>query len=595
MAKVLRIGNSSGFWGDEPHALRRQLKLGKLHYVVADYLAEVSMSILHKQQKRDPDLGYVSDFIEHVGIGLEYLENQKIITNAGGNNPIGCALELQKLLSVNNIDKKVIAVVGDDLMNNVLSLSKSNSFSHLDTGVLFNEVGNKLVAANAYTSSEGIVKALKYGADIVITGRASDSALTIGPLIYEFAWETNDWNKIASAMIAGHILECGSQATGGNFSDWELVSSWDDFGFPIVEINEDAQILVSKPGNTGGLVSVNTIREQLIYEVGNPKAYLGPDVIADMSEIELEELSDNKVKVSGVKGIPPPDTWKVSMAYHHGYKASGSIMVGGDQSLEKCKVIIEAFWKRLGLDFEKTQVNRIGIDSLGKALKSESNEVLLQFVAFDSDKSKLVKFAKEVSGLILSSPQGISAATSRPRVQDVIAYWPTLVNKADLKMDLYEVYEKDSKLIDSFTPIDHVERAETDFPSESFEPSQIDILIADVQSIEVKMKELCLVRSGDKGNNANIGILPRTKDIYQFMKKNLTEKVISGWFNDLGVTQVDKYSLDNMMGLNYVLHNVLDGGGTVSGRIDSQGKMLAAAVLSQKVWVPQYVYDSIQK
>lgn len=599
MGKTVRIGNSSGFWGDEPKAMKRQVAHGQLDYLVADYLAEVSMSILHKQMMRQPDLGYVPDFITHLEIAEDELKKRfpKIVTNAGGKNPVACALAVQRLLSSWNIKKKVIAVTGDDLMPEISSLSRLNAFENLETCGSFQSIHEHLAVANAYTSSEGIVKALQLGADIVITGRASDSALTIGPLVHELGWETDDWDRMAAGMVAGHILECGSQATGGNFTDWKSVVEWNEMAYPIVEVEHDGSFTVSKTATKGGLLNSWTVKEQLVYEIADPQRYMGPDVVADLTTMTVEDISDGLVRVEGVSGQAPPHTWKVSMAHADGYKATGGVVIGGTQAIEKARLIESIFWERFDFEFDKQSVQRIGGDALGETLaNNDTNEVLLQFSAFDTDKEKLDVFSKEIAGLILSGPQGMAAYGGRPKIQQVIAYWPTLVHKSGLTMELLEVDSQCSVTsVDHFVPKIHGEEFGMDQEKIEEAESIVDITRPYDGAAEVCLSDICLARSGDKGNSANIGVLARTPSIYSFIKVNLTSAMIMDVFKGFCKGGVLRYEMDNLQALNFILTEVLDGGGTRSGRIDPQGKMLASALLAKKVYVPKVLLEGIRK
>ncbi len=593
--KKVRIGNSSGFWGDEPMAMERQVRMGRLDYLTADYLAEVSMSILAKQQARNNELGFVTDFIEHVQLSLESLKVHfpKIITNAGGNNPVACAKSLQALLSKHGFKKKVMAITGDNLIEHIPELRKSgNAFNNLETGEKFNNIAKNLRAANAYTSSEGIVKALEKGADIVICGRASDSALAIGPIKYEMGWSTDQWDLIASAMVAGHLIECGTQVSGGNFTDWESIKDWYHMGYPIIEMYEDGYCIVTKAPGSGGLISEFTVKEQLVYEIADPGNYLGPDVVADLTSLEVKWIAMDQVMVKGATGKPAPETWKVSMAYHDGYKSSGYIVVGGAHAQQKAEVLKDSFWKRLP-GFEKTSTNFIGADALGQSLKNpDPKEILIQFTAFAQDKKKLELFSKEVAGMILSGPQGVAAFGGRPKVQEVMAYWPTLVKSQDLELKLWEISDKGKEAnVLSFHPEatkGDISR-KTEPKTETDSPSIKDPFNGE----EIALSEICLARSGDKGNSINLGVIARSSEVYVFIKKYLTEELLKNWFSDICKGEIKKYELANLLALNFVLHEALDGGGTRSGRLDPQGKMLASALLHKKIFVPKSVVNSV--
>jgi hypothetical protein len=577
--------------------MRRQVLTGKLDYLTADYLAEVSMSILAKQQLRLPDMGYVADFLEHVSLAADVLNNYfpKIITNAGGNNPLACAVALQKLLGELGFSKCVMAVSGDNLMPLITELSGKERFTHLETGEAFAQIADHLIAANVYTSSEGIFKALQMGADVVITGRASDSALTIGPLMYEMGWALDDWDKLAAAMVAGHVIECGAQACGGNFTDWEKVGNWTRMGYPIVEMQVDGSFLVSKGEGTGGLVNQWTVKEQLVYEIADPRAYMGPDVVADLSQVQVEDIGPDLVQVSGTRGRPSPARWKVSMAYKDGYKAVGQVVVGGLEAYKKAQLVDGIFWGRFPFPFDKKASNFIGADALGDALAVKGgNEILLQFVAYDRDKSKLERFGKEIAGLILAGPQGMAAHGGRPKIQEVFTYWPCLIDRDKVKQQVWIIDgDGTTSQLHEFLP-DPVVHQESRLP----EPQRaiigdFSLLTPFEGSVEVRMKDLCLARSGDKGNSANLGVLARSRQVYEYLKTHLGEDIIRKWLGDLCEGEIERYELDGLMGFNYILGKALDGGGTRSTRLDPQGKMLATAFLAQQVYVPAEIIGSV--
>ncbi len=590
--KIVQIGNASGFWGDDPYALQRQLKERQLDYVTADYLAEVSMSILRKQQNRNPELGYVADFLEHIELAIEEFRHSqtKIVTNAGGNNPVDCAIHLQKFLTEKGIRKKVVVITGDNLLERVDDiLEKGVSFNNLEDGREFSEVSSGIQSLNVYTGSQPIVEALRNGADVVIAGRISDSAMTIGPLVYEFDWSWNDWDKLSAAMIAGHIIECGSQATGGNFSDWRDIENWEEMAFPIIEMEETGDFIVTKQGHNGGLVNEFTVKEQLVYEIADPEFYYGPDVIADITSISVKEIGEGRVKVSSAKGKPAPPTWKVSMAYIDGFKASGSLIISGPDALKKARLTDEIFRKRLGIEFEKFTTNFIGYNACHKQLakKIEPNEILIQFNVFDHDRKKVDKFAKMLSSLILSVPQGIAVTGGRPKIQEVMRYWPALVPRELIFAEIVEV-----------NSIGETDKLGEIFPETQKEFSESEKEHADLktgktstsvwhQPVKAKLQSICLARSGDKGNMVNIGVLARSTEIYPFLKTELTANKVKKWFESLCEGEVKRYELDNLNALNFTLSKALDGGGTYSGRIDPQGKTFAAALLNIEMEIPE--------
>jgi hypothetical protein len=314
-----------------------------------------------------------------------------------------------------------------------------------------------------------------------------------------------------------------------------------------------------------------------------------------LTTMQVENIESNKVSVTGVTGKTPPKTWKVSMAYHNGYKAVGSIVVGGNEAEQKADLVSRIFWQRLGLNFKKTYTNKIGAGALGQSLyKSKSNEILLQFIAFDDDRTKLESFGKEVAGLILSGPQGLAAATGRPKVQEVIAYWPTLIDKSELEFTVLQAESNgDERQLESFSPLKNNQQYVWKSTTTTELQPDYDVLKFFVDSTEVEMMRLCLARSGDKGNSANIGVIARTKGIYDFLKSNLVPSVLNYWFMDLCQGDIMRFELNNLGSLNFMLTEVLDGGGTYSGRLDPQGKTLASALLAQKIWIPNSLLNEL--
>ncbi|VAX22413.1 3-hydroxy-3isohexenylglutaryl-CoA:acetate lyase, partial [hydrothermal vent metagenome] len=434
MKNKLRIANAGGFWGDDLSAFKRQLEGGELDYITMDFLAEITMSILRKQQLRNPELGYVTDFVDQIEESAELIKerNVKVITNAGGINPGKCGRIITEILKRKNVDLKVAVVDGDNIADDLSEYyPEKESFVNLETEEKFENIKSRVQSANVYLGIPPIVKALELGADIIVCGRVTDTSITIAPMVFEFGWELNDWDKIASGLIAGHIIECGAQSTGGNFTDWQLINKWDNFGYPIVEVFPDSTFVVTKHHNTGGIVTVDTVREQLVYEMGDPSFYISPDVIANFLTIQLAADGENRVKVWGIKGEPSTKTFKVSMAYEDGFSANGTIIISGDNALQKAEIFAKAFWTRINLEFEKTNTEFIGYNACQKSMvkEIEPNEVLLKLSVYDNDKNKLSEFSKGIAPLILSGPPGVAVTGGRPRIQNVMSYWPTLISK----------------------------------------------------------------------------------------------------------------------------------------------------------------------
>ncbi len=593
MKNKIVIGNAGGFWGDDLSAFRRQLENGYLDYLTMDFLAEITMSILRKQQLRNPDLGYVTDFIDQIEENARLIKekNVKIITNAGGINPIECGRKITEILKNQGVDLRVAVVDGDNIVDNLTNYyPEKELFDNLETGEKFEKINNKVQSANVYLGIPPILRALELGADIVVCGRVTDTSITIAPMVYEFGWELIDWDKIASGLVAGHIIECGAQSTGGNFTDWQLVKKWDDFGYPIVEVFSDSSFVVTKHDNTGGLVSLNTVREQLVYEMGDPSLYISPDVVANFLAIQLTQDGDNRVKVSDIKGMPATDSFKVSMAYEDGYSSVGTIIISGDNALEKAKIFGEIFWKRININFEKTNTEFIGYNSCQKNMSQsiEPNEVLLKLSVYDKDKSKLVEFSKGIAPLILSGPPAVAVTGGRPRIQNVMSYWPALISK-ELITSRVTILNVDGK-IETTLNVNSITGFEV---NPSYDKGEKNIHNQDMSEYstenmaKVKLRDICLARSGDKGDVSNIGVLARSEEIYSFIKEVITTDFIKTLFADFCNGKVVRYEMDNLLAVNFLLEESLDGGGTKSLMIDAQGKTFASTLLNQELLVPK--------
>lgn len=594
MKDKIRIGNAGGFWGDDLHALKRQLSGGQLDYITTDYLAEITMSILRKQQLKNPKLGYITDFVDQMDEVAELVIDKKvkIIVNAGGINPLECSRQVINRLKAKNLSMKIAIIEGDNIIDDIKEFYPHKAdFKNLEDGEDFSPIKDKVQSANVYLGVQSIVKALEEGAQLIIAGRVTDTSITLAPMIYEFGWKYNDWDKLASGIVAGHMIECGAQSSGGNFTDWEKVPDWSNFGYPIVEISANGNFVVTKHQNTGGLVSIDTIKEQVVYEMGNPTTYISPDVIADFQTIKLKQTEENKVQVSGIKGKPSTKTYKVSMAYEDGFKASGTIIISGPDAIIKAEKFAEIFWERLGINFEKKNHELVGYNACHKDLVNNqlANEVLLKLDVYDFDPKKIEEFSKSIAPLILSGPPGVAVTGGRPRIQSVMTYWPALLDKSLVKSRV-SLINNEGEIAKSFE-ISGLTGFEEDLKTtHKLTDNQYTKKIAgheDFKMVKVPYKRICLARSGDKGDTVNIGIIARSTEIYNFIKHKLTEDEIKTMFNSFCKGEVKRYELDNIEALNFLLEKSLDGGGTKSLMIDAQGKTFASAFLSQMVEVPE--------
>ncbi len=445
MKNTIRIASGQGFWGDLPIAPINQVRKGQIDYMMMDFLAEVTMSIMQKQKMKDPKLGYAKDLVPLFEEILPDIvqKNIKVITNGGGVNPLACRdaiFEVAKKKGIKNL--KIGVVLGDDIMESIDTLATQNILlDNMETGEKLSTIRKNLISANVYFGAFPIVECLKQGAQIIITGRTTDTGLTLAPMIYEFGWKENDWDKLAAGTVAGHILECGGQASGGNFTgDWKSVPDLAHIGFPIAEAHSDGKIIITKHENTGGLVSSATVKEQLLYEIGNPKNYITPDCIADFTSIHVKDIAPNKVEVYGVKGSAATEFYKVSMSYFDGYTAFTTLTYAWPDALEKAQKadeILRTRLKDLGLQFEEIRTEFLGYNSCFGPLAKDAeklNEVVMRIGVRGKDKNAIERFAKEIAPLILTGPPSVTGfAGGRPKPSEVIAYWPALIPKNSVK------------------------------------------------------------------------------------------------------------------------------------------------------------------
>ncbi|MBO0722699.1 MAG: DUF1446 domain-containing protein [Blastocatellia bacterium] len=442
--KTIRIANGQGFWGDWLEAPIQLVERGPIDYLTLDYLAEITMSILQKQKSRDPNAGYARDFLYVVERVLPTcLEKKiKIVANAGGVNPQACVAglaEVSRKLGLKG-EVKVGVVSGDDILGRLDELIEQGiELKNMETGEPLSTIRDRVQSANVYFGGAPIADALDRGAQIIVTGRCTDTGLTLGPLIHEFKWARDDWNRIAAGTVAGHIIECGAQATGGNSQlDWQTIPDLWDIGYPIVEAAEDGAFIVTKHQGTGGRVSVGTVTEQLMYEMGDPENYITPDGIADFTSIHLEESGENRVRVWGISGRPATDQYKVSVSFLSGYKAAGGLIYAWPDAYEKARAADAMLRRRiesLGLRFEEILTQYVGVDATHEGLAGQSPanlaEVMMRVAVRAQDRAPVERFTKEIAPLVLAGPPTVTGfGGGRPKVEEVVAYWPALIPKS---------------------------------------------------------------------------------------------------------------------------------------------------------------------
>jgi Acyclic terpene utilisation family protein AtuA len=445
--RVVRVAAGQGFWGDWLEAPVRQVRGGPIDYLMMDYLAEVTMSIMQKQKSRDPKTGYARDFVPLMERILPDVVRKriKITSNAGGVNPRACAeavLEVARRIGLGG-ELAVGLVTGDDLLGRLDELiAKGHPLENMETGRPLADIRHQVLSANAYLGMAPIVIALRGGADVVITGRVTDTGLTLGPIFHEFGWPADDWDKVAAGTVAGHIIECGAQCSGGNLlKDWRAVKGLENPGFPIVEASPDGSFVVTKHPGTGGVVSVASVTEQLVYEMGDPHSYITPDGVADFTTIRLEPAGRDRVRVSGIRGRPRTPMLKVSIAYFYGYKAVGTLVYSWPEAYDKARAADRILRQRLndlGLEYEQVLTEFVGANATHGALSGppdpEAPEVQLRVGVRARERAPVERFTREIAPLVLTGPPSVTGfAGGRPAVEEVVAYWPALIDRREIE------------------------------------------------------------------------------------------------------------------------------------------------------------------
>ncbi|MCC6706557.1 MAG: DUF1446 domain-containing protein [Gammaproteobacteria bacterium] len=581
---VVRVGCGAGFWGDSAAGPAQLVRHGALDYLVMDYLAEITMSILARMKAGDADAGYATDFVSAVMKPLLAdiaRQGMKVVTNAGGVNPLACKAALEKVAADAGIKLRVAAVLGDDLAADLDAL-RAAGIVEMDSGA---PLPAKLASINAYLGATPIAAALAAGADVVITGRCVDSALVLGPLMHEFGWQAHDYDLLAAGSLAGHIIECGTQCTGGLFTDWEQVPGWDDMGFPIAECRADGSFVVSKPEGTGGLINRATIAEQIIYEIGDPAHYMLPDVCCDFSHIEVCEVARDRVEVRGARGHAPSDSYKVSATYADGYRATATMMIGGADAARKGQRVADAiltrtrrmFGERGLADYREVSVELLGAESTygPHARGGATREVVVKIGVAHADKKALEIFAREIFPAATAMAQGLTGfAGGRPNVQPVIRLYSCLVPKSHIAI---EVLLGDTRLPVATPDGDH---RHIEVQAQEAGPA------TSVEGHSVPLRTLAHGRSGDKGDRANIGVLARHPVFVPLLAAQLSSAAVGAWFAHLVGGPVTRYPWPGLDGFNFVLEHALGGGGVASLRHDPQGKAYAQMLLDIPIVVP---------
>ncbi len=586
--RVVKIGCASGFWGDTNTAAFQLVHLSDIDYLVFDYLSEVTMSIMAKAMMTDPNHGYALDFVSRVMTPLlKKISDKKIkvISNAGGVNPLACRDALQKVIESQGLNLKVAVVLGDDV------LPKQSELKNQNIKEMFSaeELPTHLASCNAYLGAIPIRDALDLGADIVITGRVVDSAVVLAPLMHEYKWSVDDYDKLSQGSLAGHIIECGAQCTGGNFTDWRLVDGFDNMGFPIVEVREDSSFVVTKPKGTGGLVSTATVAEQIVYEIGHPQVYLLPDVSCDFSNVHLEQVAEHRVEVTGATGRAPTEQYKVSATYPDGYRVLVSFLIAGREAPEKAQVIANAILTKcervLAMrsvpPFIEKSVEVLGIESTygAHARHTESREVVVKIAVKHMFKEACMFFASEIAQASTGMAPALAGIVGgRPKASPVIKLFSFLIDKNQINVEIDFDGQRHAVVI----PHGSSDQSYTAHASG-------DVAHLQGNEIEVALIELAHARSGDKGNHSNIGVIARKAEYLPWIRASLTEANVAEYMKhvlDAEKSKVTRYELPQLNALNFMLENALGGGGVASLRIDPQGKAFAQQLLDMPVKVP---------
>ncbi|MGB1562649.1 MAG: acyclic terpene utilization AtuA family protein [Sinimarinibacterium flocculans] len=589
MRELVRIGCGAGFWGDSAEGPKQLVDSGQIDYLVLDYLAEITMSLLARARAKDPAAGYATDFPAVLASLAPKLKAQgiKVVTNAGGVNPSACKAAIDEKLAALGIDLKVSIVTGDDL------LPRAAEFADVKEMFSGAAMPPKLWSMNAYLGAFPVAQALAGGADIVLTGRCVDSAVVLGPLIHEFDWQPDDYDKLSAGSLAGHVIECGAQATGGVSTDWEKVAGdWDRMGFPIAECRADGSFVVTKPANTGGRVTPETVAEQIVYEIGDPASYLLPDVTCDWCQVRLRQVGDDRVEVSGAKGRAPTDSYKVSATYQDGFRCTTMMMIGGVDAVAKAETVGAAILKRtrrmfgeLGLgDYLRTDIEVLGSEANwgANARRRDTREVILKIAVHHADKNALALFGRECIPPATAMAQGITGfAGGRPSPTPLVRLFSCLVPKDAVKIEVDgSPFENPSPASGRGCPEGAGEGAGT-----AGVPPPLPQ--AGEGSRTVPLVTVAYGRSGDKGNAANIGVLARRPEFLPLLREQLTAEAVKRYFAHFVEGDVQRFELPGLHGFNFLMSEALGGGGIASLRHDPQGKMLAQILMDFPVDVPE--------
>jgi hypothetical protein len=587
MKDTIRFGAWAGFWGDTPRAARQILRTDDLDYLIADYLAEITMALLARARAKDPETGYVADAVATLAAIMPELHKRgiKAVTNCGALNADACATALAQAAEAAGVPLKVAAVRGDDLLPGIDALVASGA-ADMFTG---ESVPAGISSMNAYLGARPIARALDAGADIVVTGRCADAAVVLGPLMHEFGWSDDDYDLLSAGSLVGHIIECGPQSVGGIHTDWFAVPGWDDMGYPIADVKADGTAVIFKPPGTGGLVTPGTVGEQILYEIGDPGAYIMPDVVCDWREVTVEQLAPDQVAVSGAKGSAATRSYKVTATYQDGFRAMATAMFSGIDAAARARRTGEALVSRTEMllaedgfgPLSESSVEVIGAgDTFGAERRTDAaTEAVLKVGVRHPEKEGLQIFASEFAplGLVAQGMTGVFAG--RPRVAPVFRVFHLLADKAGVEISI--------RIGDQVTPIEvaaGIADPQISTPALAAGPPNGG---TPVSGVTVPLRRLAFGRSGDKGNKANIGLMARRPEFEAVIREQVTPERVAAFFAHYSPGEVTRWALPGLHAFNFLIDDVLGGsGGTSTLRYDPQGKSYAAMLLTLPVVVP---------
>jgi len=587
---VIKIANCSGYYGDKLSAAKEMVYGGPIDVLTGDYLAELTMTILFNQKiQRGEDKGYVGTFLKQIKDVAKKcsLDNIKIITNAGGLNPSSMAKEIETILNDLSVDLKVAYIDGDDLMPRITELNDlGESFTNIDKDIPLSASGHETLTANAYLGAWGIKEALDQGADIVVCPRVTDAAVVIGPAAWKFGWSRTDYDELAGALAAGHIIECGCQATGGNYSFFNEVPSFDNVGYPIAEIKNDGSFTITKHPGTGGLVSVGTVTAQLLYEISSP-AYINPDVVSHFDTLKIEQVGPDRVYVSGCRGSSPPSSHKACINLAGGYRNGMDLVLTGLGIEEKAATFTDALFTSVGGkdQFDEVSINLHRTDKPNPSSNEEAMATLS--ISVKSKDPALVGrlFSAKIIELSLANYPGFFAAGTAKKPGPVIVYWPALVDSKYIK-EYVHFNKKTTEVIPT---------SQLGFDENFYQKQPINIKAAPVGSLEKKPLGLLFgARSGDKGGCANIGVWAKTDFSFSFLNDFLTVKKLKELMPDLALYNIDRHDLPNIKSLNFYIHGILQDGVSSNNRIDGQAKSLGEYLRAKIIDVPKILLEEIE-